>query len=105
MTAQSTRDDRIVTAPVLGLRAQRRRCIGNGFVAAFVCGIAFHYLRRTPALRAELQLLDDIGFLLSAAMWFVFGAVAVLALSAGVSWSTVLFCLLALTVVRLMSGG
>ncbi len=100
MTPQSTRMI-LVTAPVLayGLSVAVH---GNGFVAAFVCGIAFHYLRPTPALRAELQLLDDIGFLLSAAMWFVFGAVAVLALSAGVSWTTVLFCLLALTVVRLI---
>lgn len=75
---------------------------GNGFVSAFVCGIAFHYLRRADALSAELELLDDIGFLLSAAMWFVFGATAILALTFGVSWGMVAFCLLALTVVRLL---
>jgi NhaP-type Na+/H+ or K+/H+ antiporter len=40
--------------------------------------------------------------LLSAVMWFVFGAASVLALAAGVSWPMVLFCLLALTVVRLV---
>lgn len=100
MTTQSRRMI-LVTAPVLayGLSVAVH---GNGFVSAFVCGIAFHYLRRTPALHAELELLDDVGFLLSAVMWFVFGAVAVLALSAGVSWSTVLFCVLALTVVRVV---
>lgn len=75
---------------------------GNGFVSAFVCGIAYNVLRRSEAIHSELELLDDIGFLLSAGMWFVFGATAVLALSFGVSWATVLFCLLALTVVRLL---
>jgi NhaP-type Na+/H+ or K+/H+ antiporter len=75
---------------------------GNGFVSAFVCGIAFNYLRRSATIRSELELLDDIGFLLSAGMWFVFGAAAVLALTFGVSWSMVLFCVLALTVVRLV---
>jgi NhaP-type Na+/H+ or K+/H+ antiporter len=75
---------------------------GNGFVSAFVCGFAFNYLRRSQAIRAELELLDDIGFLLSAGMWFVFGATAVLALTFGVSWGMLLFCLLALTVVRLL---
>lgn len=75
---------------------------GNGFVAAFVCGIAFHYLRRSPALQAELALVDDIGYLLTIVMWFVVGATAVLALTLGVSWWLVLYCLLALTVVRLV---
>jgi NhaP-type Na+/H+ or K+/H+ antiporter len=75
---------------------------GNGFVSAFVCGIAYNVLRRSEAIRSELELLDDIGFLLTAGMWFVFGATAVLALNFGVPWGTVLFCLLALTVVRLL---
>jgi sodium/hydrogen antiporter len=75
---------------------------GNGFVSAFVCGIAFMGLRRSQNVRRELDLLDDIGFLLTAAMWFVFGATTVIALSAGVSIGLVAFCLLALTVVRLV---
>jgi NhaP-type Na+/H+ or K+/H+ antiporter len=91
----------LVTAPLLsyGLSLAIH---GNGFVSAFVCGIAFNYLRRSPTIRSELELLDDIGFLLSAVMWFVFGAASVLALTAGVSWSMVLFCLLALTLVRMV---
>ncbi|MCV7280568.1 cation:proton antiporter [Mycolicibacterium flavescens] len=75
---------------------------GNGFVAAFVCGIAFHYLRRSPSIHAELALVDDIGYLLTVVMWFVIGATAVLAATLGVTWSIVLYCLLALTVVRLV---
>jgi len=100
MTDQSKRVI-LVTAPLLayGLSLALH---GNGFVSAFVCGIAFNYLRQSSALRGELALLDDMGFLLSAGMWFVFGAAAVLALSSGVSWTMVVFCLLALTVVRML---
>jgi sodium/hydrogen antiporter len=76
---------------------------GNGFVAAFVCGIAYVGLRDSEeAMREELELLDDVGFLLTASMWFVFGATAVLALSHGVPLSMVVFCLMALTLVRMV---
>ncbi|HEX7827538.1 MAG TPA: cation:proton antiporter [Mycobacterium sp.] len=74
---------------------------GNGFVSAFVCGIAIKYLWRTPDIEDDLELVDDVGFLLTAAMWFVIGAVAVLALSS-VPWPVLVFCLLALTVVRMV---
>lgn len=100
MTAQSKRLV-LVAAPILAYGLSLA-VDGNGFVSAFVCGIAYNVLRRSAAIHNELELLDDIGFLLSAVMWFVFGATAVLALSFGVSWATVLFCLLALTVVRLL---
>jgi sodium/hydrogen antiporter len=75
---------------------------GNGFVSAFVCGIAFTGLRRSQNIRRELDLLDDVGFLLTVVMWFVFGATTVIALSEGVSIGLVVFCLLALTVVRML---
>jgi NhaP-type Na+/H+ or K+/H+ antiporter len=74
---------------------------GNGFVSAFVCGIAIKYLWRTPAIQDDLELVDDVGFLLTAAMWFVIGGVAVLALSS-VPWPVLEFCLLALTLVRMI---
>jgi NhaP-type Na+/H+ or K+/H+ antiporter len=74
---------------------------GNGFVSAFVCGIAIRYLWHTPGIRDDLELIDDIGFVLTAAMWFVIGAVAVLALSS-VPWRVMVFCLLALTLVRMV---
>lgn len=76
---------------------------GNGFVAAFVCGIAFKIFRHSPDIRSELKLIDDIGFLLTAAMWFVFGGVVLIAYwSAGLSIGVVVFCLLALTIVRIV---
>ncbi|RDH78815.1 sodium:proton exchanger [Mycolicibacterium moriokaense] len=100
MTDQSKRVI-LVAAPMLAYGSSLA-VGGNGFVAAFVCGIAFNYLRRSEAMRGELELVDDIGYLLSAGMWFVFGATAVLALTYGVAWGMVLFGVLALTVVRLV---
>jgi len=99
MTARSRRV-LLVIAPVLS-HGVSLGLHGNGFVAAFVCGIAFHYLYDGEALQHDLELLDDLGFLLTLAMWFVFGSVSVLALSDGVPWRTVVFCGLALTVVRM----
>jgi sodium/hydrogen antiporter len=76
---------------------------GNGFVAAFVCGIAYRYFRHSTEPEHELELLDDISFLLMAAMWFVFGGVALLAYwHAGLTVGVVVFSLLALTVVRML---
>ena len=76
---------------------------GNGFVAAFVCGVAYHYFRHSQEPEHELELLDDISFLLMAAMWFVFGGIALIAYwRAGVTVGLVVFCLLALTVVRML---
>ncbi|CRZ18899.1 cation:proton antiporter domain-containing protein [Mycolicibacterium neworleansense] len=91
----------LVAAPLLAYGASVL-IDGNGFVSAFVCGIAFNYLRSSDTFSAELELVDDVGFLLAAVMWFVFGLTAVLALGAGVAVSTVLFGLLALTVVRML---
>jgi len=98
MTAQSMRV-LLVVAPVLS-HGVSIGLHGNGFVAAFVCGIAFRYLHATGDVERDLELLDDIGFLLTLAMWFVFGSASVLALADGVPWRTLLFCVLALTAVR-----
>ena len=100
MTEQSKRV--ILVATPLLTYAVSIALHGNGFVAAFVCGIAFMGLRRSQNVTRELELIDDVSFLLTAVMWFVFGAVAVIALSEGVPIGLVVFCLLALTVVRLV---
>ncbi|MBB5897937.1 cation:proton antiporter [Kutzneria kofuensis] len=89
---------------------------GNGFVASFVCGIAFRYVHRlakahrlrtvsggvsrTPALSADFHLLEDITTVLTMTMWFMVGIAAVLTVLIGVPWQVVLFCAAALTVVR-----
>jgi len=100
MTHQSARLV-LVAAPLLAFGLSLS-VGGNGFVAAFVCGLAFNNLRRSSDIRAELELVDDLGFLLTVAMWLAFGATSVMALRSGVSAAAVVFCLLALTVVRIL---
>ncbi|NYE35357.1 NhaP-type Na+/H+ or K+/H+ antiporter [Nocardioides cavernae] len=81
---------------------------GNGFVAAFVCGVTFrqvHRRHRPHDSRASAaddhRLLDDVTSLLSIAMWFVFGNVVVLVLTSGyVDLPVIVFSLAVLTVVR-----
>ncbi|MEU3642206.1 cation:proton antiporter [Lentzea sp. NPDC034063] len=90
---------------------------GNGFVASFVCGIAFRYVHRllkarrvrtgraearTDALNTDLHLLEDVTGLLTMTMWFVVGIAAVLTFYLGVSWQILLFCAAVLTVVRIV---
>jgi len=76
---------------------------GNGFVAAFLCGIGYHYYRHSVDAERELELLEDLSFLLTALMWFVFGGVVFIAYwNSGLTVGVVVFCLLALTVVRML---
>ncbi|WP_330181683.1 cation:proton antiporter [Nocardia sp. NBC_01503] len=91
----------LVAAPILSY-ALAVAAGGNGFVAAFVSGLALNYFRRTAGFHRELELIDDIGFLLTMAMWFVFGSVAVYALTGENNLRAVLFALAALTVVRIL---
>jgi sodium/hydrogen antiporter len=75
---------------------------GNGFVAAFVAGVLFGpAARRLPA--GTLHLTEDVGHLLSLALWFVFGAIVNQTLAGGsITWQIVLYAVLALTVVRVL---
>ncbi|WP_134729593.1 cation:proton antiporter domain-containing protein [Amycolatopsis nivea] len=92
---------------------------GNGFVACFVSGIAFRYVYRAFAARhlrisdsharehfarpsEDLQLLEEVTGILTMAMWFVVGGAAVVVVSFGIAWQPVVFCLLALTVLRIV---
>ncbi|WP_433507903.1 cation:proton antiporter [Pseudonocardia halophobica] len=75
---------------------------GNGFVAAFVAGVFFEpAARRLPA--GTLHLVEDVGTLLSLALWFIFGAIVNQTLAGGaITWQVVLYALLALTVARML---
>lgn len=76
---------------------------GNGFVSAFLCGMALNYVRHAQDNRRELELIDDIAVLLTAFMWFVVAGIGVIALmSGGVSMGMVGYTVLAVTVVRLI---
>ncbi|WP_319449615.1 MULTISPECIES: cation:proton antiporter [unclassified Mycobacterium] len=101
MTEQSKRII-VVSAPAMAFTLSLG-VHGNGFIAAFVCGIAYHYFRRSQDVERELELVDDLSFLLTAAMWFVFGGLVLIAYwRAGLTIGVVVFCLLALTLVRML---
>ncbi|MER6160726.1 cation:proton antiporter [Streptomyces sp. NPDC001868] len=108
MTEQSRRIIVLVT-PLL-VYAVTVAADGNGFVAAFVCGIAFRYIRQAPVRRrgapspdaSDFQLIEDTNAMMTMGMWFFFGNAVVLALSEGVHWPTILLCAAALTVVRIL---
>ena len=74
---------------------------GNGFIGAFVGGLAFGTVvpgrDRDPTLEFDAQ----SGEFLSLVVWFLFGAAMLPALE-NVTWQTVVFAVLALTVARLV---
>ncbi len=83
---------------------------GNGFVAAFVCGITFRYVRQAPVRRygaqapaaSDFQLIEDTNSMMTMVMWFFFGNAVVLALSEGIDWPVLLLCVAALTILRIL---
>ena len=80
----------------------RSSSAGNGFISAFVGGLAFGTVIHGPAQQeATLEFDSQTGKLLSLIVWFLFGAVLVTALDA-VTWQTAVFAILALTVVRMV---
>jgi len=73
----------------------------NGFIAAFVAGMAFGTLDRAGD-HADLRFTEETGSLLSLLVWFMFGAAMLGPGLADVGWRDVVFALLALTVVRMV---
>jgi NhaP-type Na+/H+ or K+/H+ antiporter len=81
---------------------------GNGFVAAFLAGIA--YKQGRTGLRATKQQIpqtefsdvEAVGAVASLITWFVFGAVAVLVFRVGVPESVFVYSVLVLTVARMV---
>jgi NhaP-type Na+/H+ or K+/H+ antiporter len=72
----------------------------NAFVAAFVAGMAFGTIQRgddDPEILTE-----EIGSLFSWLVWFAFGAIMLVPGFEAANWRTVVFALLALTVVRMV---
>ena len=75
---------------------------GNGFVAGFVAGIAAGTVGREEVAEERLQLTNDVGTLVSAAVWFVFGSLIPRVVALGISWNVVLYAVLSLTIVRMV---
>lgn len=94
---------------------------GNGFVAAFAAGTAYRYIYRGSVARRlrrlgpgqsprqpvadslNAGLLEDVTLLLTMVMWFVVGLATAYLFVVGISWQEVLYCLLALTAIRVSS--
>ncbi len=82
----------------------------NGFVAAFVAGMAFgSVVPQGPAGEdgqaaedTDLRFTEEAGELLSLLVWFVFGAVMLVPGVRAASWRDLVFALLALTVARMV---
>ncbi|MFH8572912.1 cation:proton antiporter [Streptomyces sp. NPDC017993] len=74
---------------------------GNGFVAAFVAGLAFGTAHGgTPPW--QLQFTEQSASVLSLLVWLLFGAVLVPAAFPHMTWQAVLYAVLSLTAVRMV---
>jgi NhaP-type Na+/H+ or K+/H+ antiporter len=73
---------------------------GNGFIAAFVGGLAFGTAagRRGEPL---VPFVEETGALVSLLVWLAFGAVAIVPAFEGLSWQVVVYAVLSLTVIRM----
>ena len=74
---------------------------GNGFIAAFVGGLAFG---TTGGRRGEplVPFVEETGALVSLLVWLAFGAVALVPAMKMLTWPIVLYAILSLTVVRMV---
>jgi sodium/hydrogen antiporter len=74
---------------------------GNGFIAAFIGGLAFG----TTSGQRGAQLVpfvEEAGALVSLLVWLAFGAVAVAPAFSNLTWQGVVYALLSLTVIRMV---
>ena len=89
---------------VLGLAVCAYACgvalHGNGFIAAFVGGLAFG---TTAGRRGQplMPFVEETGALVSLLVWLTFGAVEVVPAVEVLTWQIVLYAVLSLTVVRM----
>jgi NhaP-type Na+/H+ or K+/H+ antiporter len=73
----------------------------NGFIAAFVAGMAFGTVDQHND-EAVLEFTEEAGTMLSLLVWFVFGAVMLVPGLEDAGWRDVVFALLALTALRMV---
>ncbi len=91
----------VLTLPVLAYLAADA-VGGNGFVAAYVAGIAAGTLARDMVAGERLQLTSDVGTLLASVVWFLFGALIPEVVADGVPGTVLLYAVLALTLTRMV---
>jgi sodium/hydrogen antiporter len=74
---------------------------GNGFVAAFVGGLAFGATAGRGEEK-EVYYVEQTGSLASAVAWLLFGALAIPIIGVPPEWRVVVYALLSLTVIRML---
>ncbi len=74
---------------------------GNGFVAAFIGGLAFGATAGRGGVK-EVEYVEQTAGLAAVVSWLFFGAVAVAGLHDGVTWSVVGYAVLSLTLIRML---
>jgi NhaP-type Na+/H+ or K+/H+ antiporter len=74
---------------------------GNGFIAAFVGGLAFGAIGGQRGERL-VPFVEETGALVSLLVWLAFGAVAVVPAFENLTWQIVLYAVLSLTVIRMV---
>ncbi len=74
---------------------------GSGFIASFVAGLAYGRVVGAAA-HGDMELTEDLGQLLSAVTFVLFGAVMVGVGISGLELSTVVYAVLSLTVLRMV---
>ncbi len=75
----------------------------NGFIAAFVAGLAFASVAASLAHREDTgTVIESVGDGLGAAVWYVFGAVIGPVVADIAGWEPVLFAVLSLTALRMV---
>jgi len=74
---------------------------GNGFIAAFVGGLAYRVCggRRGERL---VPYVEETGALVSLLVWLAFGAIAVASALQSLTWQIVLYAVLSLTLIRMV---
>ncbi len=74
---------------------------GNGFIAAFVGGLAYRALSGRRGERL-VPFVEETGGLVSLLVWLAFGAIAVVPALRALSWATAGYAVLSLTVIRMV---
>jgi NhaP-type Na+/H+ or K+/H+ antiporter len=74
---------------------------GNGFISAFVGGLAFGTTAGRPG-QSLVPFVEETGALASLLVWLSFGAVAVVPAMSVLTWQMMLYAVLSLTVVRMV---
>jgi sodium/hydrogen antiporter len=73
---------------------------GNGFIAAFIGGLAYGAMGGPGGARL-VPFVEETGALVSLLVWLSFGAVAVAVAVKGLTWQVVVYAVLSLTVIRM----